>query len=734
MKKILKYLLPALFGLTLAACSKESAGETGEGAVRFDITCLQAASRAADAPRRYTIRIYNSNHGLVRRFDETEPLPETLYLLAGDYTIDVEAGDPTNTVFYYKTEAERTQQLYFKTLEEVRFVVKSGEVQELTITVPARHIGSTVCFDPSSDENAHLQNVQIEVLATSAEPADSEAFDRAAEANPVLLFKGLIDTNEQSGCLLPAAGATRLVYRFTAKDGQKEVVQIGTITDLLEPNKLYKTNFRYITSDGYLNIDVQVSIEELETFHDHFEIKTKPSVDGEGFNMGDAQPYTPGSSVSFTCTSLYPIGTIELDDVVIYTGISRIAETVENVTVEPITEKEVKVTLEPAWFDAKPDTGGEAVFRIDGNTYTYKFSKQMGMVAVTQNNYSLWDNTITFQAVIADNPELVEFRYRRAGSQNWITAEAESKGNLRYEATAGPKWNQKTNGQNQTVYTPEYEQGIFANQTYEYELWIDGVKEGDTMRFTTETGQTIPYGDLEDLSLTCWGSKNETTAYWGSGNNTFTSSLCKNSTYAGMQGSVCAKLQATSTLNALASGNLFLGKFKYSGTNGTVSFGHSYQWEARPTSLKLKLWASIGNVNSNNHKTIIEKNQPDQASIYVAIVDWDEPHNVRSGTDTPQGVWSVEDGSNPTDSDGKPVGTIIGYGTLYPQGKTDGEAMIDVEIPIYYYDTAAKPGKTYTLVIGCSTSRYGDWMNGCSTNTMYIDDFRWGYDAVAYAY
>ena len=91
------------------------------------------------------------------------------------------------------------------------------------------------------------------------------------------------------------------------------------------------------------------------------------------------------------------------------------------------------------------------------------------------------------------------------------------------------------------------------------------------------------------------------------------------------------------------------------------------------------------------------------------------------------GVWSPEDGSNPTDSDGNSVGTIIGYGAYYPTGETAGDALVDLEIPIFYYDRTAKPGKRYTLVIGCSTSRYGDYMNGCSTNVMYVDDFRWGY-------
>ena len=53
--------------------------------------------------------------------------------------------------------------------------------------------------------------------------------------------------------------------------------------------------------------------------------------------------------------------------------------------------------------------------------------------------------------------------------------------------------------------------------------------------------------------------------------------------------------------------------------------------------------------------------------------------------------------------------------------------MIPVELPIQYYDTTAKPSGRYSLVISCATSAYGDYMNGCTSNVMYVDDFEWVY-------
>ena len=48
-------------------------------------------------------------------------------------------------------------------------------------------------------------------------------------------------------------------------------------------------------------------------------------------------------------------------------------------------------------------------------------------------------------------------------------------------------------------------------------------------------------------------------------------------------------------------------------------------------------------------------------------------------------------------------------------------------IPIEYYDRTTKPTGAYTLVISCTTSAYGDFMNGCSSNELYVDDFEWVY-------
>ena len=58
---------------------------------------------------------------------------------------------------------------------------------------------------------------------------------------------------------------------------------------------------------------------------------------------------------------------------------------------------------------------------------------------------------------------------------------------------------------------------------------------------------------------------------------------------------------------------------------------------------------------------------------------------------------------------------------------TAGDEMVDKELEIFYYDKQTKPSKPCKIVISCSANMYGDYMNGCSTNRLYIDDFQWVY-------
>ena len=105
----------------------------------------------------------------------------------------------------------------------------------------------------------------------------------------------------------------------------------------------------------------------------------------------------------------------------------------------------------------------------------------------------------------------------------------------------------------------------------------------------------------------------------------------------------------------------------------------------------------------------------------VAIVDWNTRREVGSGTEAPTGTWDPEKTTSVYE------GPIIAYGSLFIDQSSTGGKMIDVQLPLNYYDTKAKPSGLYQIVISCSTSAYGDFMAGCKSNILYVDNFEWVY-------
>lgn len=352
---------------------------------------------------------------------------------------------------------------------------------------------------------------------------------------------------------------------------------------------------------------------------------------------------------------------------------------------------------------------------------------------VALTSADLWANTATLALnSIPSEATSVSVQYKKSTETTWQDAEVSSD---RKTASIKPEWEDKTAADWTTPNTVlAYSRiktgtGIFADNTYDYKLSVDETEY--TGQFTTDPGDIIPNGDMEDSTLPCFTQDGSaSTTFWGSGNNSYAKSLCSPATFNGMGGRQCAKLAATmagvSFYKLLAAGNLFTGTFSKPLFTGFVNFGQGkedFTFTARPTALKVKYHAKVGIVDQNSHKGPLEKNAnvQDKARIFVCIVDWDQRHEVTSGTSDPTGIWDPETTTNPGE------GAIIGYGSLFIDQTTAGDSMVETELKINYYDKETKPSKNYQLIISCATSAYGDYMNGCSTNEMYVDDFEWVY-------
>ena len=376
---------------------------------------------------------------------------------------------------------------------------------------------------------------------------------------------------------------------------------------------------------------------------------------------------------------------------------------------------------------------------------TLKYVKTVVSPITYNNDADLWANTASFTLNIPADATSVSVQYRIKGQTTWNDADITANADGSRTAKISPTWTEGTNDAGLTIYTVDPKTGIFARKSYEYQLLADGatVASGE---FTPKNnnGDVIPNAGMESWSTKSMkkmfsGSANVpypnavkyedatgTDKFWDSGNNGYmtssgTDKLCTQATYPGMVGDYCAQLAAKYAVIAFAAGNLYTGDFVMDGTVGYAQFGQPYTYSARPAALKLKYAAEIGEINW-------VKNDPpvstgiDKGRIFVCIVEWSDRHAVQSGTSVDKTTfWDPETVSSLNES------KIIGYGSAYITESHTG-SMKDLELPIVYYEKTDKaPTSKYTLVISTATSYLGDYLTGCDTNKLWVDDFKWVY-------
>ena len=368
-------------------------------------------------------------------------------------------------------------------------------------------------------------------------------------------------------------------------------------------------------------------------------------------------------------------------------------------------------------------------------TETLKFHLSGPQTITYNNDADLWANTATL--TVKNQPEGAKVQYRVKDAEAWTDA-VSADGTV---FNIAPVYEASKNEAELDIYTIKAGTGIFAATTYEYRM-LDGEKVLDSGEFTTAAGDKIPNGDMSGWSKRIWidGSNNEFPItypnpegmkVWDSGNNAF---LEQNNGEETLFTPLCrqdetepgtARLQARMVLGfVFAPGNMFTGDFDYSGFSGTVNFGKPYAWTARPRALKVRYKAQIGKIDkvgSYDPDGASYQDKQDCARIFVAVVNWKAQHGVTSGMTAPTGMW------DPATAKSLDEGAILGYGDLVITQTATG--WIEATLPFNWYakDAANPASAPFSLVISCATSVRGDYLTGCSTNEMQVDDFEWVY-------
>lgn len=691
MKNILRILMSALLILAVSCSNQdEVVSPDSEGTLSLKVlTDTRAQDSGSDLS--YLIRIYNSE-GLIRKYTSLEEFPSTLALLAGDYTIKVQVGEQVAASFKEK--------FY---LGEQTFTIVGGQKSDVEV----------VC---------RLQNA---VVAVNYDQSVVDAFEAGFGTKVSLGEASLNYTTSAQGYFSPTEELKLASWSFSGNHPSKGALsQSGELT--LESGKRYTLNFTF-SKDAPGFIDFTISVEEPspENGGDTIIFSAEPTFKSQTTDLSLMQPMVEGSSVDFNIVSPNAISalTVEIGGVTY----DLVASSVEGITITKSDEKNWSVNVAKSAistlgagdhtlnFIAIDSEGGEGDLPL--------VVAQEGIVPATK--YDLWLNTTEAEYWDFGSNVNVTIEAKCDGGE-WRSYPAHSAGNGCYLLKVEPEWVEGLSVGGEKVYTITKNTGIFANHTYEFRVMKDGSEIGRAGSFTTTTTQTIPNADMEDSSLTCFSGSSANAPFWGSGNQNF-ATLCVQSTFSGMGGSYCAKLQTSNPMSMLASGNLFVGTFDMVGMSGTVNFGVKYDWQARPRALRFKYHATVGKVDiakfpDSSGKTPLNVGDQDKARVYAIIADWSSRPAVTAGSAAPVGCFDPEAKSS------LPQGKIIAVASFYIDKSTEGGSMVTVEdVEFKYYDKITKPSSAYTMTIQCTNSAYGDYMCGCSTNVMYVDDFEWVY-------
>lgn len=716
MKRYISYFAVLLAVLLGAACSKDDSAAGSDnrtGVMAMTVSTRQTADTGEYDPLQHqTVYIYNDEGGLLRKYTSKEACPERLELLAGTYRVAVEAGE--------EAPADFTKRLY---KGEEKFTVKPGETTNVAVVC---QIVNTVevKFDDTIAENLAPG---YSVWIAGGEKVDEEAAE--AGSVPALRF-----TAEGTGYYTLPAGMTSLAWLFRGTHVEGKNVEMEDYIPNVKAGGKYTLTFKYSPDlPGYIDC-VLISVDPgTDDKDDEIIFSPDPAVISEGFDITEIQKYRSGEKkyriMAFSELTRF---TVSVGD----KSYDALNGTTEGIFLEPVDKYNVRLTLSDAFFASCQAGDQKVTLRIEdangGSSEVATTYRLEGLVPVTADDYDLWANTVTLRVVSFTPGTTVQFGLRSSGGE-WQPMAGTSQGDDFITATYAPQWEEKTTADWSTPATVlPYSRlkegtGISAGNTYDYKATV-GSKELSG-RFTAAEGTPMPDGSLESWrSAQQFPGSGTNYTFWGSGYNAFAKELCtRDEAMPGRVGTYCAKLSATyNTLAKVpAPGNLFTGDFAIQvlgGMGGNVSFGKKFAYNARPRAVRFKYHATIGEVNYNLHGGKIPVGEMDKARIFVCIVDWTAQQKVFAGTKAPTGTWDPETQTEAAN------GPIIGYASKFIEETTQSDEMVEVILPInYYQDTAAAPDGKYNIVVSCSTSAYGDYMDACTTNVMYVDDFEWVY-------
>lgn len=709
MKSLITYILALLL---FVGCSKDLSVDDsftfadGEGCVLLSLAMPSTRSGSAELLDDSELKIYSvdsdsGEQSLVRRYIPATEIPEALYLVAGSYKAMLSVGNDAILITTDSNDLCYSGECDIEVLE--------GQSIDATLTATMRNSIFEVAFDESIAEN-FADGYALSVVASSESGFTDEIYEAAdvkmtfAESGSIYL---MLDVEDAPTSLLWQFKGVKLIEGVAISDTAQSFYGKISAPAAQEKSTLsfkYSDYLQFDLTNEFLTVDYST-----DDYDDTLHFSPQPTITSADSSFVVTETQAASKSYLFNVQGLNPLSTatVTVNKVAVSDGVSFVIDSSDDM--------KATLTLTPETFAsiAEGDSATVCILVVDDDEGEGELEFTVARTGISSlSNVDYWLNTATVSAIVSEGDATdVSFAYCESGSSEWFSCDgAVASDKFNYTAAITPSWSTAYSNGSYSLLS-----GVMAGKSYDVRMVVDGVEYTKTFS-AGGTQQTI---STPTSNNSCVGTSNSSTTDWGSGNNTFTSSLCK---YDDDTSSL--KLTATATAGNFAAGNLFYGQFDFDlwNTEGTVKFGQAYTWTSRPKSFKVTYKATVGTCdyieNSGQHP--LTSSSVDPARIYFAIVDWSGRHEVTSGSgQSPSGTWDPETMSSVD------KGNIIGYASMFITESVG--SFTDAELEIFYYDKTTKPSSSIGIVVSCVTSAYGDYMSGSTSNRLYVKDFGFGY-------
>lgn len=711
MKTIFKTIAGAaallIAAMPMTSCHEDHEALRGEGtlmlstAISSDVKIISRADTEEDLAEKAIMWISNSK-GVVRKFQGLNNIPaDGIKLMTGHYICEVWTGDSVSADFEKK---------YYKGRET--FDITNNSITKVSVNCKIANTVVAVKYDSKVKEL--VKDFTMTVGHKRGE----------------LVFEG---ADTRRGYFMMPTYDKDLVYTFegTLENGST-FTKTGVIENA-EPTTLYTIEMNYDSQGGdnpdggsYFVINVD---ESTIDFEEEIYITLAPQFEGYEFNLEDGLVGEKGKvgRHSVVCRAVGDIVKFILDGDMLESIIGGRDVDLMNMSNEVGTKLEdaginmvltyyedgdytiLKLNFEEELLNALEEGDYEFMF-----TATDSYNKTMSAVLkimITDApvlvddvvTTAVWGSHATVTArILKEDAENPGISYRKKGDTDWIPATVSTvsrSSDLTAELT-----------------------GLTPGTTYQYTATAKDFISKSIHEFTTEAATQFPNSGFENWHTDGYqlpfGTNEE--KFWDSGNQgswTMSKNVTTPSEDKKHGGKYSAKLSSqfvgVGALGKFAAGNIFIGEYLATvGTNGVLGWGR--KWTTRPSAVKVWVhYNPVAVTATSNDVPTLKKGDMDSGKIYVAVLD--EYTSSYSGKSYPVICKTKEKEFFDKDSE-----HVIAYGELVLDKATEGDAMVQVTIPLTYkiFDKKAS-----NIMLVAAASQYGDYFAGGDGSVLYLDDF-----------